>query len=157
VVGVLTVGILAVNVGNASVFLALSSVCIMLLYIAYLMVTGPLLLRRVKGWPGTIDAQFTGHGRLFSLGRWGIPLNIIAVVWGVFMAINLGWPRTKVFGTDWYLQYFPELFALGTVLVGVAAYFRQRAENRREAAALDPFAGGTSVLIDGIRDAEATA
>src|SRR3954454_8604044 len=34
VVGVLTVAILAVNIGNSSVFLALSSVCIMLLYIA---------------------------------------------------------------------------------------------------------------------------
>ena len=157
VVGVLTVAVLAVNVGNSSVFLALSSVCIMLLYIAYLMVTGPLLMRRLKGWPGSVDAQFAGEGKLFSLGRWGIPLNMIAVGWGACMAINLGWPRAKVFGTDWYLQYFPELFLAGTVLVGAAAYFRQRTENRREAAALDPFPGRSSVLVDGIEGAEASA
>jgi hypothetical protein len=32
-------------------YTALASVCIMLLYIAYLMVTSPLLLRRFRGWP----------------------------------------------------------------------------------------------------------
>jgi amino acid transporter len=139
VVGVLTVGLLYVNVHNAAVFLALSSVCIMLLYIAYLMVTAPLLLRRLKGWPHDDRAQ------LFSLGRWGIPVNVVAIVWGVFMAINLGWPRQKVFGTTWYLQYFPELFLGGAIVVGAAAYFWQRYENRREAAALDPAPGHDTI------------
>jgi urea carboxylase system permease len=120
VVGVLTVGLLVVNVGNPSVFLALSSVCIMLLYIAYLMVTGPLLLRRLKGWG---KEQEEG---LFSLGRWGVAVNAVAVVWGLFMAINLGWPRAKVYGNDWYLQYFPQLFLVGTAVVGVIAYAAQR-------------------------------
>jgi urea carboxylase system permease len=119
-VGVLTVGLLVVNVGNPSVFLALSSVCIMLLYIAYLMVTGPLLLRRLKGWGREADSD------LFSLGRWGVAVNAVAVVWGLFMAINLGWPRAKVYGTDWYLQYFPELFLVGTAVVGVLAYSARR-------------------------------
>jgi amino acid transporter len=135
VVGVLTIGLLYINVGNAAVFLALSSVCIMLLYIAYLMVTVPLLMRRLKGWPSD------GRAGLFSLGRWGIPVNVAAIVWGVFMAINLGWPRQKVFGTDWYLQFFPEVFLGGAMAVGVLAYFWQRYENRRAAAALDPAPG----------------
>ncbi|MCU1656954.1 MAG: putative amino-acid permease, partial [Pseudonocardiales bacterium] len=139
VVGVLTVGLLYLNVHNAAVFLALSSVCIMLLYIAYLMVTAPLLLRRLKGWP------HDDRARLFSLGRWGIPVNVVAIVWGVFMAINLGWPRQKVFGTTWYLQYFPELFLGGAIVVGAAAYFWQRYENRREAAALDPAPGHDTI------------
>ncbi|HEY3715361.1 MAG TPA: amino acid permease [Jatrophihabitantaceae bacterium] len=124
-VGLLAIGLLAVNVGNAKVFLALSSVCIMLLYIAYLMVTGPLLVARARG---TIRAE----DGLFSLGRWGYVVNGVAVVWGLLMAINLGWPRAKVFGTDWYLQYFPELMLLGAIVVGAAAYARQRHENRRE-------------------------
>jgi amino acid transporter len=147
VVGVLTVGLLYLNVHNAAVFLALSSVCIMLLYIAYLMVTTPLLLRRLKGWPGTADAHSSESG-LFSLGRWGVPINIVAIGWGLGMAINLGWPRAKVFGTSWYLQYFPELFLGGAVVIGAAAYLWQRHENRREAAALDP-APGSSTLLAG--------
>jgi urea carboxylase system permease len=121
VVGVLTVGLLVVNVGNPSVFLALSSVCIMMLYIAYLMVTAPLLLRRLKGWGN----EGTG---LFSLGRWGIAVNVVAVGWGLFMAVDLGWPRAKVYGTDWYLQYFPELFLAGTAVVGLIAYAVQMAD-----------------------------
>jgi len=40
---------LLVNVGNAGLFLGLSSVCIMLLYIAYLLVTVPLLVGRMRG------------------------------------------------------------------------------------------------------------
>ncbi|MCW2594725.1 MAG: putative amino-acid permease [Jatrophihabitans sp.] len=130
-VGVLTVGVLYVNVGNGAVFLALSSVCIMLLYIAYLMVTVPLLVRRLKG-------ELADQPGLFSLGRWGVPVNIIAIVWGTVMAINLGWPRAKVFGTDWYLQYAPELFLGAAIVLGAIAYVAQRRENRRKAVALDP-------------------
>ena len=134
VVGVLTVGLLYLNVHNSLVFLALSSVCIMLLYIAYLMVTVPMLLRRLRG-------EVAAEPGLFSLGRWGVPVNVVAIAWGTFMAINLGWPRAKVFGTEWYLQYFPELFLGGAIVIGAVAYAWQRHENRRDAAALDPAPG----------------
>jgi urea carboxylase system permease len=136
-VGLLTVGLLYVNVGNPSVFLALSSVCIMLLYIAYLMVTVPLLFRRLKGWPGSVDTETDTDSGLFSLGRWGVPVNLVAIVWGVFMAINLGWPRAKVFGTSWYLQYFPQLFLGGAVGAGILAYAVQRLQHRNQTTALE--------------------
>jgi hypothetical protein len=29
-------------------------------------------------------------------------VNIVAVVWGVGMAINLAWPRVAVYGDPWY-------------------------------------------------------
>lgn len=147
VVGVLTVGVLYVNVGNGAVFLALASVCIMLLYIAYLMVTGPLLVRRLQG------KASGGEQGLFSLGRWALPVNTAAVVWGALMAVNLGWPREKVFGSTWYLHYFPQLFLVGTVVVGTGAYLLQRREVRREAAALDPRPGlisfGGAMALEG--------
>ena len=137
-VGLLTVGLLVVNVGNAQVFLALSSVCIMLLYIAYLMVTIPLLVRRLRGWQAE-----PGH---FSLGRWAVPVNAAAVLWGVFMVVDLGWPRAKVFGSDWYLQFFPELFLVGALLVGVVAYLGQRTRATGSAAA-DDVAVGSSLAV----------
>ena len=59
---------LAVNVGNAGLFLGLASVCITLLYIAYLLVTGPLLLQRLKGNPLPDGVDEDGR-KLFSLGR----------------------------------------------------------------------------------------
>ncbi len=150
-VGVLGSALLLINVGNAALFTTLASVCIMLLYIAYLMVTGPLLLRRLTGWPANDTAKQPAGEKLFSLGRWGIPVNIVAVLWGLGMAINLGWPRGAVFdpaGGHWYLKWFAEIFLLGALLVGSVAYLRQRAENRREAAELDP-APGRSIVVDG--------
>ncbi|HEX2299173.1 MAG TPA: amino acid permease, partial [Pseudonocardiaceae bacterium] len=131
VVGVLAVALLVLNVQNEAVFLALTSVCIMLLYIAYLMVTIPLLRRRLRGgWA-------RGDG-LFSLGRFGLLVNVVAVVWGLGMAVNLAWPRAEVFGTEWYLRFFPELMLGGALLVGAVAYAVQKAQVRREAAELDP-------------------
>jgi len=140
VVGLLAIALLVVNVGNAQLFLALCSVCIMLLYLAYLMVTLPLLRRRGEGWPDRVDASLPGV-KLFSLGRWAVPVNVGAVLWGTAMALNLGWPRAEVFGASWYLHYFPLLFLGGTLAVGALAYGVQRAQLRREAAVLDPAPG----------------
>jgi urea carboxylase system permease len=129
IVGVLAIGLLVLNVHNEAVFLALTSVCIMLLYIAYLMVTIPLLRRRLRGgWA-------RGDG-LFSLGRCGPVVNAAAVVWGIAMAVNLAWPRAEVFGSEWYLRFFPELVLAGALLVGAVAHAVQRAQLRRDAAEL---------------------
>ena len=66
VIGVVTIGLLVLNVGNQKAFFVLTSVAIIMFYIAYLCVTGPLLIARLRGtWP---TAQ---HGPYFSLGRWG--------------------------------------------------------------------------------------
>jgi urea carboxylase system permease len=120
-VGLLAAALLLVNVGNAALFTTLASVCIMLLYLAYLMVTLPLLVRRLRGGlPATADGV-----KLFSLGRWGVVVNILAVVWGALMAVNLGWPRAEVFdptGGHVYLLWFAPLFLIGALVVGALAY-----------------------------------
>jgi urea carboxylase system permease len=125
VVGVLAIALLFVNVGEASIFLALTSVCIVMLYLAYLMVTLPLLLRRLRGWPGPDPS---GAPR-FSLGRLGVPINVAAIVYGAAMVLNIGWPRAEVYdpaGDGWYLHYFAPLFVLAAFVVGVLAYAWQR-------------------------------
>jgi urea carboxylase system permease len=124
-VGVLAAALLFVNVGEASLFTALTSVCIVMLYGAYLMVTVPLLLQRLRGWP---HAEEEPAG-LFSLGRWGVPVNISAVAYGALMMVNIGWPRGSVYdpqGGHWYLQYFALLFVGGSLLVGTVAFWAVR-------------------------------
>jgi urea carboxylase system permease len=158
--GVLTAALLLVDIGNASVFLALSSVCIMLLYIAYLMVTMPLLRRRLQGWPTDGDAQQTAVGAgdsLFSLGRFAVPVNVVAIVWGIGMAINLAWPRQKVYGTAWYLQFFPEICLIGTIVLGVVAYVVQRAQLRTEATDIERSLHGTSTSLRDLELPESAA
>lgn len=96
-IGVVAVLILVVNVGSPKIFTAVTSVAVIMIYVAYLLVTGPLLLKRLRGeWP---DAGSTGY---FTLGRFGLPVNILAVVWGGAMALNLAWPRPEVYGEGAY-------------------------------------------------------
>ena len=62
----------------------------------------------------------------FTLGRWGLPINVLAVSWGIFMAVNLIWPRKEVYNATapfhWYLQYGAILF-IGIVFFGGLAYY----------------------------------
>nr|BFE70739.1 hypothetical protein GCM10020092_040400 [Actinoplanes digitatis] len=62
VVGVGAIAVLLVNIGQAALFTAVTSVCIVMLYIAYALVTIPLLLRRRKGWPNGEEATGTERG-----------------------------------------------------------------------------------------------
>ena len=124
---------LLVNVGNAGLFLGLASVCIMLLYIAYLLVTVPLLVRRLRGdsLPDGVDED---GRKLFSLGRFGIVVNVVAVAYGALMTVNLGWPRAEVYdpaGEAWYLHYLPLVALTVTGLGGVVAYLSQRTAYHR--------------------------
>ncbi len=144
VVGVLAAGLLLINLGHAGVFTALTSVCIVLLYLAYLMVTVPLLVRRLRGWPGNLGSHLDETGRpAFSLGRWGVPVNVLAVAFGVAMMINLAWPRPEVYdpaGDSPLLQYFALLVLAVVAIVGVAVYSVQRRAYR---AAIDRRPGTT--------------
>lgn len=121
---------LAVNWNQSAVFTALASLCIAMLYLAYLGVTAPLLVRRLRGeLPGGVD-EFGEP--LFSLGRWGVPVNVLAVLYQVVMVVNLAWPRAAVYdlteGT-WWLQYSALLFITGTLVVGFFVHRRNRSRH----------------------------
>src|SRR5262249_47088566 len=99
VAGAIAFLILLVNINQPAIFTVVTGVAIVLIYIAYLLVTVPLLLKRRAGWP---DSSGEPAG-LFSLGSWGLPINIFAVIYGAAMAINIGWPRNEVYGTGNYM------------------------------------------------------
>jgi len=118
VIGVLTLLLLVLNVGNQRAFFVLTSVAIIMFYLAYLCVTGPLLVARLRGrWPSA------EHGPYFSLGRWGVVVNLLAVVFQVGVMVNLAWPRPAVYGGGaWYFQWGAFTFTGGLGLVGVIYY-----------------------------------
>ncbi|MFE7766197.1 amino acid permease [Streptomyces sp. NPDC057438] len=121
VVGVLAAALLLLNFASPEAFLAIGTTCIVMLYLAYAMVTGPLLVRRLKGTFPSAGTDETGRP-LFSLGRWGIPVNALALLYGLFMTVNLAWPRAEVYdpaGGHWYFQWFTLLFLLVTVTAGL--------------------------------------
>ncbi len=118
-IGVIAIVILVANAGVPEVFTAVTSVAIIMIYLAYLLVTVPMLRRRLRGqWP---DAGGTGY---FSLGRLGLPVNILAVLWGAAMAINLAWPREDVYGAGW-LRFIAFVF-IGIVALGGLAWYLLR-------------------------------
>ncbi len=135
VVGVGAALALVVNLGQSAVFTALSSLCIAMLYLAYLGVTGPLLLTRLRaarGMPSAATADGADeHGKpLFSLGRWAIPVNALAVLYQVVAVVNLAWPRASVYdltGHTWWLRWSAVLFIGITVVIGYLVHTRLRA------------------------------
>ena len=56
-----------------------------MIYLSYFIGNIALMRARLRGWP-KVSAPF-------SLGRWGIPLNVLALAWGGGMLINFAWPR----------------------------------------------------------------
>jgi urea carboxylase system permease len=119
VVGALAFLILLVNVNQPKVVGAVVSVSIVWANLAYLMVTFPLLLRRLRGWPGKGGSGADG---LFTLGRWGVAVNVAAVLWGALTAVNMAWPRTEVYGEEWHQRYAAPLFT-GVLLAAGALYY----------------------------------
>ncbi len=91
--------ILAFNIVNPSAFTIIVSLGIILMYVAYLGVTIPLLRMRLAGWPGNLPDAREG---LFALGKWGVAVNVIAILYGLSMIINLMWPRVALYVDDTY-------------------------------------------------------
>ena len=77
--GAIALIILASNWANPRAFTIIISMGIILMYIAYIMLTTQLLRRRNEGWPGNLpDAQ----DGLFSLGPWAKLTNVVAILYG---------------------------------------------------------------------------
>lgn len=128
VIGVLAIGILLINIRQTQIIAALASTTVALMYLAYLGVLVPMLFARKRGdWPKqeTVDAGY------FSLGRWGWPVNIAAVIFLVVGFLNLAWPRRDVFNPlppyHWYLQWSGSVFTAIILAAGLGLYwFYQR-------------------------------
>ncbi len=114
--GVFAALILLVNIGKPQLFTIVTSVAVVLIYIAYFLVTIPLLAQRLKGWPTD-----KGKGGLFYMGGWGLVVNAFAAIYGVVMAVNLLWPRSVIYGQG--LDAWGGLIFVGLVLVLGAVYF----------------------------------
>jgi urea carboxylase system permease len=117
-VGFMALVLLAINLANQSAFLTLTSVAIIMFYLPYLAVTVSMLSKRLRGeWPRP------EHGPYFNLGRFGLFVNIVAVVYGVVIAFNIAWPRKAVYGVKWYFQYGAYEFIGLSFLIGCLYYF----------------------------------
>jgi urea carboxylase system permease len=126
--GGLALVLLLANINFADVIDLLVRVSIVWANLAYLFVTFPLLLRRLNGWPARNGSGVNG---IFSLGRWSIPINVVAVAWGLLTAVNIAWPRSSDDTAPWYTTYAAPLYTAVLLAVGIGYYairHRRRAE-----------------------------
>jgi urea carboxylase system permease len=62
-----------------------------LIYLSYFLCNLGVAVARSRGWPR--------KRAWFNLGRWGMPINIAALIWGGVMLINIGlWASPELFG-----------------------------------------------------------
>jgi urea carboxylase system permease len=129
-VGVLAIGVLLINLGNPAAFAAVTSTSVVIVYLAYLLVTVPALVARLRR---RRPPRRPGD---FSLGRWGLPVNLLAVGYGTAMMVNIAWPRQAVYdpgGTNWALQYLALLFVAALVVLGAVVHRLLRRRSAPEA------------------------
>ncbi|WP_395109341.1 APC family permease [Actinomadura sp. SCN-SB] len=79
------------------------------IYLAFQAVVLAALRARLKGW------RPSGS---FTLGRWGLVVNVAALVYGVAAMINMSWPRTP--DVPWYDNYIVPLSAAIVIVAGLA-------------------------------------
>lgn len=92
------------------------------IYIGFQMVVLAALRARLKGW--------VPSGK-YSLGRWGLPINIGALVYGVVAMVNMAWPRTP--DVPWYDNWIVALSAVVVVGIGLVYMAVHRSYGRSEA------------------------
>jgi urea carboxylase system permease len=131
VTGILAIAVAAINVGNQSAFAAITAIAIIMFYLAYMGVTVPMLRRRMRGeWPRP------DHGPYFSLGRWGLPVNIAAVTYQAIVVVDLAWPRAAIYNflppAHWYFKWAAVLFIGAVYIIGFAYYFLVQAKKPQE-------------------------
>ncbi len=56
-----------------------------MIYFSYFLGNMAILRARLNGWPRTPAP--------FKLGRWGLPINVIGLLYGGAMLVNFAWPR----------------------------------------------------------------
>ena len=113
IVGVAAAAMLAANINFPKVIETVCAVAVVWANLAYLMTTGALLLRRL----GPREPADAISREFFSMGRWGFMVNLAAVVWGVFVVVNIGWPRGE--GRGAIERWFAPLATLSLIGVGI--------------------------------------
>ena len=94
------------SVISAKALTSIVSFAILGIYLGFQMVVFAALRARLKGWVPSGP---------FTLGRWGLPITIAALTYGVLTMINVAWPRTPE--APWYDNWVVVLSAV----VGIGA------------------------------------
>lgn len=91
------------------------------IYMGFMMVVLAALRARLRGWKPS--------GK-FTLGRWGLGINIAAIIYQILAAANMAWPRTP--DVPWYDNWIVLLSAALVVGAGLIIMMTGKRYNRRD-------------------------
>ena len=77
------------------------------IYAAFQMIVLGALAARLRGWKPA--------GK-FTLGKWGLTVNVVALVYGIGAIVDMLWPRTP--GAPWYVNYAMSITWVGIIGIG---------------------------------------
>jgi urea carboxylase system permease len=117
IVGALAILVLVVNVNLPKIVELVTMVAVLWANGAYLLVGAAALWRRLQAPPPR-----AASGGLFSLGRFGMPVNAAAVLWSAFMVLNVGWPRAATYGPLWQHRFAPLMLTAALLLCGAGVH-----------------------------------
>jgi amino acid transporter len=122
------------SVVSTKALTSIVSFAILGIYLGFQMVVLAALRARLRGWVPS---------GAFTLGRWGMPVTVAALVYGVLTMVNIAWPRTP--DAPWYDNYLVALSALVGVGLGAVYLLVARPHERSDAPYGDaiPTATGT--------------
>jgi amino acid transporter len=122
------------------------------IYFSYFLGNIIIMRARARGWPRTRAP--------FRLGRWGMPVNILALIYGGAMIINFAWPRAasnpkpnQTGGLlDFHLSFLngiPILWTVFIFIVVVGAIYYLITGRKKEFAPVIAPAGDDAPLVTG--------
>jgi hypothetical protein len=112
-----------------------------MIYFSYFLGNIAILRARLNGWPRTSAP--------FKLGRWGVLVNVLGLIYGGAMLINFAWPRIQSNMTpkqsgllDFHIGFLNKIPILWTVFVFIvvvgAIYYLAAGRNKQFAAVIAP-------------------
>ena len=117
------------------------SFAILGIYLGFQMVVLAALRARLKGWVPSGP---------FTLGRWGMPITVTALTYGVLTMVNVAWPRTPE--APWYDNWLVALSAVVGVGVGAIYMVIAKPYLRSDASSGDAIPEATSTPNAGTSD-----
>jgi len=94
-------------------------------YFVFLIVVSCALLAKLRG-------HLTFNNKVFNLGAWGYPINIMAFFWLLFEAINIAWPRVALAPPDapWFQVWAVILIFSILAIFGIVYLWIEKPENK---------------------------
>ena len=96
------------------------------IYIAFQMLVLGALIARARGWR---------PAGAFQLGRWGLPVNVLALCYGLIAIVNMVWPRNP--NDPWFSNYGMIITTIGVFALGLLYLFVARSYEQGDSPAGD--------------------